>query len=58
VGVSPLQQGEIPVSEGHLLEMTTYDLFLCWIIVMLLVLIVGETSIIKLGATQIHIANN
>jgi hypothetical protein len=28
--------------------MTTYDLFLCWIIVMLLVLVVGEASIIKL----------
>jgi len=28
--------------------MTTYDLFLCWIIVVLLVLVVGEASIIKL----------
>jgi hypothetical protein len=27
--------------------MTTYDLFLCWIIVMLLVLVVGEANIIK-----------
>jgi hypothetical protein len=25
--------------------MTTYDLFLCWIIAMLLVLVVGEASI-------------
>jgi hypothetical protein len=56
MGVSPLQQGETPVSERQLLEMTTYDLFLCWIIVMLLVLVVGEASIIKLGATQIYIA--
>ena len=32
--------------------MTTYDLFLCWIIVVLLVLVVGEASIIKLGATH------
>jgi hypothetical protein len=31
---------------------TTYELFLCWIIIMLLVLVVGEASIIKLGATQ------
>ena len=29
--------------------MTTYELFLCWIIIMLLVLVVGEASIIKLG---------
>jgi putative Mn2+ efflux pump MntP len=29
--------------------MTTYELFLCWIIVMLLVMVVGEVSIIKLG---------
>jgi hypothetical protein len=29
--------------------MTTYDLFLCWIIAMLLVTVVGEASIIKLG---------
>jgi hypothetical protein len=36
--------------------MTTYELFLCWIIVILLVLVVGEASIIKLGATQIYIA--
>jgi hypothetical protein len=33
-------------------RMTTYELFLCWIIVMLLVLVVGEASIIKLGLTQ------
>jgi len=32
--------------------MTTYDFFLCWIIVVLLVLVVGEASIIKLGATH------
>ena len=32
--------------------MTTYELFLCWIIIVLLVLVVGEASIIKLGATQ------
>jgi hypothetical protein len=38
--------------EGQLLEMTTYELFLCWIIVMLLVMLVGEASIIKLGVTQ------
>ena len=31
--------------------MTTYELFLCWIIIMLLVLVVGEASIIKLGLT-------
>jgi hypothetical protein len=31
--------------------MTTYELFLCWIIVMLLVMLVGEASIIKLGVT-------
>jgi hypothetical protein len=35
--------------------MTTYDLFLGWIIVMLLVLVVGEASIIKLGVNQIYI---
>jgi hypothetical protein len=29
------------------MRMTTYELFLCWIIVMLLVMIVGEASIIK-----------
>ena len=32
--------------------MTTYELFLCWIIIMLLVLVVGEASIIKLGLAQ------
>ena len=31
--------------------MTTYELLLCWIIIMLLVLVVGEASIIKLGLT-------
>jgi len=31
--------------------MTTYELFLCWIIVVLLILVVGEASIIKLGLT-------
>jgi hypothetical protein len=31
--------------------MTTYELFLCWIIITLLVLVVGEASIIKLGLT-------
>jgi hypothetical protein len=30
------------------MRMTTYELFLCWIIIMLLVLVVGEASIIKL----------
>jgi hypothetical protein len=30
------------------MQMTTYELFLCWIIVMLLVMVVGEASIIKL----------
>ena len=30
---------------------TTYELFLCWIIIVLLVLVVGEASIIKLGLT-------
>jgi len=34
------------------MRMTTYELFLCWIIVMLFVMVVGEASIIKLGATQ------
>ena len=34
--------------------MTTYELFLCWIIILLLVLVVGEASIIKLGATQLR----
>jgi hypothetical protein len=38
------------------MQMTTYELFLCWIILVLLVLVVGEANIIKLGATQIHIA--
>jgi len=33
-----------PVLEGHPLEMTTYELFLCWIIIMLLVLVLGEVS--------------
>jgi hypothetical protein len=41
----------VPISEGQL-EMTTYEQFLCWIIVMLLVLVVGEASIIKLGVFQ------
>jgi hypothetical protein len=36
--------------------MTTYELFLCWIIAMLLVAIVGEASIIKLGANQTYMA--
>jgi hypothetical protein len=31
--------------------MTTYELFLCWIIITLLVIVVGEASIIKLGLT-------
>ena len=30
------------------MRMTTYELFLCWIIIMLLVMVVGEASIIKL----------
>ena len=29
------------------MRMTTYDLFLCWIIIMLFVMVVGEASIIK-----------
>src|SRR5262249_36467006 len=33
-------------------RMTTYELFLCWIIIMLLVLVVGEASIIKVGVAQ------
>jgi hypothetical protein len=36
------------------MRMTTYELFLCWIIAMLLVMVVGEASIIKLAATQIY----
>ena len=36
--------------------MTTYELFLCWIIVMLLVIVVGEASIIKLGVSEIYTA--
>ena len=32
-----------------MLGLSTYELFLYWIIIMLLVLVVGETSIIKLG---------
>jgi hypothetical protein len=36
--------------------MTTYELFLCWIILVLLVLVVGEASVIKLGASQIYTA--
>jgi len=31
------------------MRMTTYELFLCWIIIMLFVMVVGETSVIKLG---------
>jgi hypothetical protein len=38
------------------MQMTPYELFLCWIILVLLVLVVGEANIIKLGATQIYIA--
>jgi hypothetical protein len=34
-----------------MLGLSTYELFLCWIIITLLVLVVGETSIIKLGVT-------
>jgi len=34
------------------MRMTTYELFLCWIIIMLFVMVVGEASIIKLGVTQ------
>ena len=36
--------------------MTTYDVFLCWIIVVLLVLVVGEATIIKLEVNQIYVA--
>ena len=36
--------------------MTTYDLFLCWIIVVLLVLVVGEASIVKLDVSQIYMS--
>jgi len=32
-----------------MLRLSTYELFLCWIIVVLVVLVVGETSVIKLG---------
>jgi hypothetical protein len=32
-----------------MLRLSTYELFLYWIIVVLLVLVVGETSIITLG---------
>jgi hypothetical protein len=35
------------------MEMTTYELFLCWIILVLLVLVVGEAS---LGVNQIYVA--
>jgi len=38
------------------MQMTPYELFLCWIILVLLVLVVGEANIIELGATQIYIA--
>jgi len=38
------------------MQMTIYELFLCWIILVLLVLVVGEANIIKLGETQIYIA--
>jgi len=34
-----------------MLGLSTYELFLCWIIIVLLVLVVGEASIIKLGVT-------
>ena len=40
------------ISEAQPLAITTYELFLCWIIVMLFVLVVGEASIIKLGVAQ------
>ena len=36
--------------------MTTYDLFLCWIILVLLVLVVGEASIVKLDLNQIYMS--
>jgi hypothetical protein len=36
--------------------MTTYDVFLCWIIVVLLVLVVGEATIINLEVNQIYVA--
>jgi hypothetical protein len=38
--------------------MTTYDVFLCWIIVVLLVLVVGEASMIKVGVNQTYAACN
>jgi hypothetical protein len=34
-----------------MLGLSTYELFLCWIIIVLLVLVVGEASIIKLEVT-------
>jgi hypothetical protein len=30
------------------MRMTTYELFLCWIIIMLLVMVVGEAGIVNL----------
>ena len=36
--------------------MTTYELFLCWIILVLLVLVVGEASIIEQGVNQPYVA--
>jgi hypothetical protein len=35
-----------------MLRLSIYELFLCWIIIVLLVLVVGEASIIKLEVTQ------
>jgi hypothetical protein len=32
-----------------MLRLSTYELFLCRMVVVLLVLVVGETSIVKLG---------
>jgi len=32
--------------------MTTYELFLCWIIITLLIMVVGEASILRLGVIQ------
>jgi hypothetical protein len=34
------------------MRMTTYELFLCWIIVMLLAMVLGEASIIKLHLAE------
>jgi hypothetical protein len=37
------------VNAGGFTEVTTYQLFLCWIIIVLFVILVGEAAVIKLG---------